>query len=241
MSKTLEEILGLARATGWDDMPTDHADLIGTTFAKNSIDRAAVPFLYGLTRAISPRRAIEVGLGSGASATTFALAARPTLAAYDIMDPYQSSGFGDRGLNALRKALADSACALDFHEEMSHVVLPRLLAAGKRYDYAMIDASHKFDATLIEVFYIDLMLVTGGIMVLDDRAWPMVGAVIEFMKTNYAHLTVDTSDARLTVVQKIGPDRRKWFDYWHFDPPRSAQMEAKIEEYRRASAAKPGS
>ena len=55
-------------------------------------------------------------------------------------------------------------------EQPSEIVLPALLSAGKSYDMALIDGLHTADQTLLDFYYLDRMLRSGGILVIDDVA-----------------------------------------------------------------------
>lgn len=236
MQGELERIVREAEGAKWEDLDAATQAALSPTVTKGSLAREDLAFYHAVISALAPVSAIEVGLATGSSAVCLALAARDSLRRIDAIDPFQSSGFRNAGLEALRAAVAGSGAEVEFHEVPSHIALPRLLDRGQSCDFAMIDASHKFDATLIEVFYVDQMLDVGGVIALDDRPWPMVGGVIEFVRTNYRHFVVNTRHRRLTFLQKLRPDRRAWFDYWHFEMPRNPALEARIEEYRKERA-----
>ncbi len=232
MAENLAELVALCRSNRVDDLPQETRDILERTMARSSLAAHDAAVLSAFVSRVHPTRALEVGFATGSSAATLVTAARQSLRSYDVIDPFQITNFRSKGLNLIKEIKDETLVDFRFHEDSSHVALPRLLAEGRRYDYALIDASHKFDLTLIEVFYADQMLDVGGYMVLDDRPWPMVGGVVAFLEKNYLHYQIDTSHPRLTFMHKTGEDARSWFDYWHFDMPRSPSMEKKIDSYR---------
>ena len=63
---------------------------------------------------------------------------------------------------------AGLAEVVTFHAGDSKAVLPSLLAAGHRYDFALIDGDHKFPAVLLDFLSVDRMVRIGGYVALDD-------------------------------------------------------------------------
>jgi len=55
-----------------------------------------------------------------------------------------------------------------FHEGDSNAVLARLIAAGRRYGFALIDGSHRFEVALLDFIGVDRMLDVGGYLAMDD-------------------------------------------------------------------------
>jgi predicted O-methyltransferase YrrM len=227
----IQEIMREASALKWESIPRHVQQQIENTIAPTSLTKPDLTVLYGIVQQLDPTRALEVGLATGSSAVALLLGSSK-LTSLDVIDPYQSSGFHNKGLEAIQ--LINNQYQLDFQflPEFSHTALPKLLFSGKTYDYVFIDASHKFDSTIIEVFYADQMLDVGGFIIMDDRPWPMVGGVIAFLEQNYKHYTINTDHYRITLLHKTDQDRRAWFDFWNFSVPRSPEHERKIEEYR---------
>ena len=112
---------------------------------------------------------IETGLCYGLS-TLFlceALAAsgRPD-ARHVAMDPFQTKHLHNAGLCTLREAGVDGM--VEFHDRPSQLVLPELLADGRVFDLAFIDGDHRFDAVMLDLYYLHQMVRPGGLIVLDD-------------------------------------------------------------------------
>jgi glycosyltransferase involved in cell wall biosynthesis/predicted O-methyltransferase YrrM len=55
-----------------------------------------------------------------------------------------------------------------FHEGDSNGVLARLIEAGRRYGFALIDGSHRFEVALLDFVGVDRMLDVGGYLAMDD-------------------------------------------------------------------------
>jgi predicted O-methyltransferase YrrM len=55
-----------------------------------------------------------------------------------------------------------------FHVGHSAGVLPQLIEAGKKYDFALIDGGHQFEVAMLDFICVDQMLNVGGYVALDD-------------------------------------------------------------------------
>jgi predicted O-methyltransferase YrrM len=151
------------------------------------IGREQGQLLYDLVRQEEPRVTLEVGFALGLSALFICQGLRDAGGSrHIVIDPHQTSGFDRLGLDNI--AAAGFTGLLDFYEESSHRVLPRLEAAGLNVDLAFIDGSHLFDLTLLEFFYIDRMLRPEGLIILDDISLPAVAKVVRFAVTNRSYV-----------------------------------------------------
>lgn len=222
------------QATWERSIPPEHQDLLEQCLGQSSLQKNDLAVLWMFTRAFAPRIGLEIGLATGSSAVASILAAGASFETYVMIDPYQGKNFRSRGIETVRKVAARyPQLSSKLIEQPSYVALPQLLQDGFVCDYAFIDGSHKFDDTLLEVYYIDKMLVNGGVIILDDRPWPMVGAVVDFLEKNYVHYVVDCAHPRLTFLVKQHEDRRRWYDFEPFRVPVTAAMAAKIADYQR--------
>jgi predicted O-methyltransferase YrrM len=130
-------------------------------------------------------RTVEIGLGYGISAL-FAceglLAVGGPGARHVVIDPYQDTRFASCGLQFLDEAgVAD---LVEHHAEESQAALPRLLAEGRRFDLAVVDGNHRFDAVFVDLYYLGRLLRPGGIVFLDDYQLPGVARAAGFFITN---------------------------------------------------------
>jgi hypothetical protein len=109
------------------------------------------------------------------------------------IDPYQLapqvpitpggiSGYGGAGLEAVGRS-----GYRDRHEliaEPDYLAMPKLVQAGRQFDFVFIDGYHSFDYALLDFFYTDLLLRVGGIVVFHDSNRPTVFRVCEFVAHN---------------------------------------------------------
>lgn len=172
--------------------------------------------LFRLVRQGDLHRTLEIGFAYGFSAA-YILSASHTV--HVAIDPH-SERYGELGLSNL--AAVGVADRIQLEREPAHVVLPRLLADGRRFDFAFVDGDHKFDTTFVEFYYLDLLIDTGGIVVFHDawmRSIRRVAAWIRTNKSNY-HF-IEASQPNLIVVRKTGDDVRAWHHFAEFGPRRT--------------------
>ncbi|MBV9582345.1 MAG: class I SAM-dependent methyltransferase [Chloroflexi bacterium] len=50
----------------------------------------------------------------------------------------------------------------------SELMLPQLLAEGRRFDLAFVDGNHRFDGVFVDLFYLLRLVRPGGVIILDD-------------------------------------------------------------------------
>ncbi len=162
----------------------------------HSIMPAALPpergrFLLEMCRAHRPIATLEVGLAWGLSTLHIfqALAENGAAAPHHvIMDPFQHSLFHNAALRVLRELGLERA--VEFYSQPSGLVLPRLVSEGRQFDFAFIDGDHRFDAVLVDLFYVDQLLKPGGVTVFDDMSWDGVYLACRFAQTNYGYETI---------------------------------------------------
>lgn len=163
-------------------------------------------------------RTVEVGLGYGISAL-FACEGLLTIGGpgvrHVVIDPHQDTRFAGLGLQALGQA--GVAGLVEFHSGESQIVLPRLLALGRRFDLAIVDGNHRFDAVFVDLYYLGRLLRAGGIVFLDDYQLPGVARAAAFFTANLGWDVEETSSAdhlhHWAVLRTgTGPDTRP-FDY----------------------------
>jgi predicted O-methyltransferase YrrM len=137
------------------------------------------------------RRCIETGFALGLSASFLleaALHAAPADSTSDAlvvsMDPYQTLTWKGAGRRHLRDAGITTQHR--FLEEPSELALPRLAAAGERFDLAFIDGDHRFEGVLIDTFYARKLVGDDKLIVLDDAWMPAVQKCAAFFES--AHL-----------------------------------------------------
>lgn len=159
--------------------------------------------LQQIIRRSRPTVSLEIGLAYGVSAMYICEALRDVGAeVHVVLDPLQEVEWKGVGLRNL--SLAGYAEMVRFEPEPSSRGLPRLLDEGLRVDFAFVDGSHRFDDTLVEFFYLDLLLRTGGIMAFDDAGMECIQKVLRFALTNRAY----SLHAVQPTTFVLGPTRR---------------------------------
>jgi predicted O-methyltransferase YrrM len=143
-------------------------------------------------------RSLETGLGYGV-ATLFiceGLLANGPDGRHVAVDPYQLEGlpahrtaFAGAGLRMLEEAGVRDL--VEFHAEESQVVLPRLLADGRRFDFAFLDGNHRFEGVFLDLIYSGRLLKEGGIVFVDDTQLPGVRRAVGFCVANLGWVVED--------------------------------------------------
>lgn len=199
------------------------------------MDEKEGELLASVVASVRPTTSLEVGFAYGVS-TLFiceALARLGKPARHIVVDPFQFSEWKGIGLRNVKSAGYETY--LELREQRSEIALPRLLEEKTVLDMAVIDGWHTFDHALVDFFYVNKMLRTGGVIVLDDSSMPSVGKLIDHALTygcyrifaipkganlwvrRLAHLAAFKRSKWPSAValQKIAGDARPWD--WHKD------------------------
>ena len=83
---------------------------------------------------------------------------------------------------------AGVADLVEHHAEESQTALPRLLSEGYRFDLAVVDGNHRFDAVFLDLVYLGQLLRPGKIVFLDDYHLQGVARAASFFLTNLVGL-----------------------------------------------------
>jgi methyltransferase family protein len=129
------------------------------------------------------------------------------------IDPIQSTKWRSIGRAHVRRAGLEGFVTV--LEERSDAALPRMVAAGETCDFGFIDGHHLFDYVLVDFFYLDRMLVEGGIIALHDPWIPAVGRVLDFVRQNRDYEAMSADDG-MALLRKVGTDERDWDHYRQF-------------------------
>jgi predicted O-methyltransferase YrrM len=139
---------------------------------------------------------LETGLGYAIS-TLFiveGLLENGSDARHVATDPYQFAGlpihrttYAGVGLKILEDAGVRDL--VEFHAEESQIVLPRLLADGREFDLAFLDANHRFEGVFLDLFYSGRLVKERGIVFVDDTQLLGVRRAIEFYLSNLDWVT----------------------------------------------------
>ena len=69
-------------------------------------------------------------------------------------------------------------------EEASSIALARLAGAGLTADAAFVDGSHRFHEVFVDLYFLRILVRPGGLIILDDAAWPSVAAALRYFDRN---------------------------------------------------------
>lgn len=169
----LEEIRRLGSVT----------DAGGTRYPieKHGIDANEGRFLRDFVAARADiAQTLEIGCAYGFSSLHIAsaLAGRPG-ARHIIIDPMESTTWKGIGVINLDKAGVDF---YELREESSETALPELLKQGAQFDLVFIDGWHTFDQTLVDMYYANRLIRTGGYILVDDANWISVSKAISYFE-----------------------------------------------------------
>lgn len=164
--------------------------------------------LNEMIRKYNLERTLEVGMAYGLS-TLFICQAHHDkgVGSHTAIDPHQTSNFKSIGLlNIKRAGLGER---LRFFEACSYEVLPQLLAKKEQFDFAFIDGAHQFDYVLVDFFYVDKLLQTGGYIAFDDLWFPSIRKVLYFVLKNRAYELVKI-DTKASFLRRMGRITRRF-------------------------------
>jgi predicted O-methyltransferase YrrM len=152
----------------------------GNSYRLNSnLDKEEGNFITKIIRENKPVKTIEVGCAYGISSLYICSAIHGTNDCHHtIIDPFQSTDWKNIGKLNLERAGINY---FDIIEEPSEIALPKLLSAGKKYDFGFIDGWHTFDHTLVDFFYLNRLIKVGGIIAIDDVGYPGINKVVRYI------------------------------------------------------------
>ncbi|MEO8291616.1 MAG: class I SAM-dependent methyltransferase [Actinomycetota bacterium] len=180
----------------------------GTVVARgDGGSRQLFPVAIGLEEGLALRewvqteralRTLETGLGYAIS-TLFiceGLLANGPDGRHVAADPYQLRGlpihqttYAGVGLQALEEAGVRDI--IEFYEEESQIVLPRLPGEGRRFDLAFLDGNHRFEGVFLDLIYSGRLLKEGGIIFVDDTQLPGVRRAVDLCLANLGWVRED--------------------------------------------------
>jgi predicted O-methyltransferase YrrM len=158
--------------------------------------------LHDWVRREGALRTLETGLGYAIS-TLFiceGLLANGSGARHVAIDPYRLDG-----LQTLEEAGVRDL--VEFYNEESQIVLPRLLAEDRRFDLAFIDGNHRFEGVFLDLIYSGRLLEEGGVVFADDVQLPAVRHAVDFCLSNLGWVAEDegVEGEHEWVVLRTGP------------------------------------
>ena len=147
--------------------------------------------LYHAVLKYRPTMVVEIGMAFGTSSLAILAALEQSGGQGRLIsiDPNQSSEWMGGGVAAI--ARSGFAKRHRLIEEPDYVALPQLLASGTRIEFAFIDGWHTFDYALLDFWYLDKLLVPGGVVGFDDCNFPSVRKVIKFVLSHRKYQEMD--------------------------------------------------
>ncbi len=180
--------------------------------------------LRDLVRAERAATAIETGFAYAMSASFIleALLESADAAAAPLLtsiDPYAQSHWVSAGILHLQRA-----GVAPLHElllERSELALPRLVAAGRRFDVAFIDADHRFEHALIDIFFARRLVGPDRLIIVDDAWMPAVQKACRFFTTSglcTLHPLDESPATKKVIALRVNAkgDERAWDHFVDF-------------------------
>jgi predicted O-methyltransferase YrrM len=206
MTTVLEQILSTQSVSdGTATLPLRHPDFPDLPV---HVDETEGAFLQSIIRRLQPDTTLEIGFAYGIS-TLYICEELSTLnkpVRHIVTDPFQSTQWRGIGVRNVRQAGFEHI--MDFREERSEQLLPRLLADNTTLDFALIDGWHTFDQVMVEFYYLNRMLRTGGVLVFDDADRRSVNRVIRHALTYPAYRVYGADPAPAPAISAAGRLRR---------------------------------
>lgn len=140
-------------------------------------------FLQEVLEDVKPAATLEIGLAYGISSMfileklkEFGNAAKSHI----IVEPYPWNGVAEYNIEK-----AGLSYLTDYRYKKSDEVLPPLYYEKHEIQFAYVDTTKLFDVVLTDFYFIDKILVPGGVIVLDDcgGGWPGVQRVARFVNS----------------------------------------------------------
>lgn len=187
MTADAEERLGrvrAARAALHAAGPNRTRPYIGD-FERVALPAADCDILRDALVAHGAHAVIEVGLGYGSSALAIGEAlcsSGRTDISHIVIDPFQATSYANVGWDAITAAaLAEHTT---FIGEPSSIALARLAADAVVADAAFVDGSHRFHEVFVDLYFLRKLVRPGGLIILDDAAWPSVATALRYFDLN---------------------------------------------------------
>ncbi len=138
---------------------------------------------------------------------------------HTAVDPFQSSSFAALG----RRHLAEAGVAdlVEVREEESQLVLPRMVTAGRSFDFAFVDGNHRFDRVFLDLVYLGRLLRPGAVVFVDDLQLRAIARATEFFTSNRNWKVEERSAADpehqwIVLRTPMEPDDRGYADFCDF-------------------------
>ena len=147
----------------------------------------------------NPASVIDIGFGYGFAAINAIKALLETRGdAFSLLtvDPYQSTRFSDLGLQFIGEVGVNNQ--VEFCKRPSELILPELEQQGRKFDFAIVDGTHRFEGVFIDLFYLNNLMAPSSVIFLDDYQIPGVRKAVTFFLSNMQWAMEEVSEASET-------------------------------------------
>lgn len=152
------------------------------------------------------KNTLEIGLAYGVSTLAILEEVAKKNGRHCAIDKFENDGWEGYGLDLIQQAGYSEY--LDFIDKYCYEALPELMLAGKKFDFAYIDSTKQFDWLMLNFFYIDKLLVKGGIVVFDDVVFPGIRKLLRYVSRFpnykiYAQFPQNSPDSAFMPLAKL--------------------------------------
>lgn len=169
-----------------------------------------------------PAAVIDIGLGYGfatINAVKALLETRGEEFSLFTIDPYQDTRFSDIGLQFIGEIGVNRQ--IEFSKCPSELILPELQQQGRKFDFGIVDGTHRFEGVFIDLFYLNNLLAPGSVIFLDDYQIRGVRKAVAFFLSNMQWTMEEVSEASEThqwavVRTRYEPLERTFNDFIDF-------------------------
>jgi len=170
----------------------------------------------------NPASVIEIGLGYGLAAINTIkalLESRGEDFSLLTIDPFQDTGFSNIGLQFINEIGVHERT--EFHKRPSELVLPELQQQGRKFDFAVVDGTHRFEGVFIDLFYLNNLVAPSSVIFLDDYQIAGVRKAVAFFISNMQWTLEEISEPSEThqwavVRTRHEPLNRTYKDFVEF-------------------------
>ena len=168
--------------------------------------RGQCEFLQKIITENEFKNSIEIGFAFGLSTLAILESISKKNGSHCVIDPFETTHWQGIGLELVKQAGYSSS--LEFIGDYSYKVLPKFLEQGRKFDFAYIDSIKMFDGILVDFFFLDKILNTGGIIVFDDVQWPGIRKVLRYISQFpnymvYAQLPKNKPESKTRKIMKL--------------------------------------
>ena len=165
---------------------------------KNNLDRpqgmmrTELDVLKELLISSKAKAVLEVGMANGSSTEVILSVLATNGGHLTSVDPFQlvppPEGFGGEGVRRVEGMGLSHLHTL--MPKMNYLALPELVDAKRQFDFVFIDGYHSLDYAMLDFVFADLLLITGGMLVLHDSSSKAVYKVCQFIEHNRPYRSV---------------------------------------------------